>query len=194
VEAAIAARDADALPALFADEPEVIDHISHVAFDRQGMLGSWRVLLNAEHPAVTHEMLATLGDPLALCRISKGASGFTGRKFDVGAYEQVDITLIEVDAQGRGRRWVRFAADRLGDAVVRLYERHAELLPAGPARTRAAATARSVAQWLLGPYNADSYARVLAPDVESVDHRIMGTWSAQGRRPWCGTSAPCSIS
>src|SRR5262249_41034702 len=47
-------------------------------------------------------------------------------------------------------------------------------------RSRMAATARSVGQWLLGPYDADHYARVLAPDVESVDHRILGTWSARG--------------
>ncbi len=73
------------------------------------------------------------------------ASGFAGGKFDVGAYERDEIILIEVDAQGRRRRLEVFAADRLGDAVARLYERYAELLPDGPARDRAAATARSVA-------------------------------------------------
>src|SRR5262249_9871073 len=60
-------------------------------------------------------------------------------------------------------------------------ERYAELLPEGPGRTRAAATARSVAT--LVQYDVDhldGYARAFAAGVESVDYRILGTWSAQG--------------
>src|SRR5262249_50760722 len=45
---------------------------------------------------------------------------------------------------------------------------------------RAAATARSAARWLLGPHDGESYAPTLAPDIESVDHRILPTWSAHG--------------
>ena len=37
------------------------------------------------------------------------------------------------------------AVEHLGDAIVRLYERYAELLPDGPEQARAAATAHSVA-------------------------------------------------
>src|SRR5215510_13194257 len=82
--------------------------------------------------------------PCGLCRVSMSASGLERGKFDVGAYETEHVDAIEVDAQGR-HRWVEhFASDRLGDAVARLYERYAELLPAGPARERAAGTARSV--------------------------------------------------
>jgi hypothetical protein len=180
VDAVIAARDADALPALFADESEVIDHITNVAFDRQGVLGSWRALLKAENPAVVHEMLATLGDSLVLCRRSMSASGFVGRTFDVGAYEQREINLTEVDAEERHRRAERFDVDRLGHAVLRLYERYAELLPDGPARTRAAATARSVAAYYSGPFDPDRLAAVNAPDIEVVDHRILGHWFAHG--------------
>src|SRR5262249_21733680 len=91
IEAAIAARDAEALPTLFTDESEVIDHITGVNFGRQGTLGSWRVVLKAENPTVRHQMLATLGDWLVLCRMSMSASGFVGRMFDVGAYEQAEI-------------------------------------------------------------------------------------------------------
>src|SRR5207244_7281044 len=80
---------------------------------------------------------------------------------------------------GRRQRAEIFAADRLGDAVVRLYERYADLLPDGPERARAAATARSVAP-LRGPFDPDRYASAFAPAVESVDHRILGTWSARG--------------
>src|SRR5262245_29754740 len=62
VDATIVARDADALPTLFADESEVVDHITGVAFDGEGLLGTWRAILKAENPTVAHEMLATLGD------------------------------------------------------------------------------------------------------------------------------------
>jgi hypothetical protein len=73
-----------------------------------------------------------------------------------------------------------FAVTRLGDAVTRLYERYAELLPDGPARDRAATTARSVAG-MTGPFELDRYAAVFAPTIELVDHRVLGTWFARGR-------------
>src|SRR5262249_59042197 len=95
------------------------------------------------------------------------------RTFDVGAYERELIDLTEVDAQGRWRSEV-FATERLGEAVARLYARYAELLPDGPARTRAAAIARSAALAL------QLDAEALAPGIEVVDHRILGTWSARG--------------
>ena len=38
-----------------------------------------------------------------------------------------------------------FAADHLGDAIARLYERYAEQLPEGPERERAAVAALAVA-------------------------------------------------
>jgi len=179
-EALIAARDADAFPALLADELEVVDHTTGVVFDRQGQLGTLRALLKAQNPAVASETLATLGDLLALKREATSASGFVGKTFDVGAYEKEEIVLLEVDAQGRYRRREVFALDRLGDAVVRLYARYAELLPDGPARTRAAATARSVAVYCSAPFDPDRLAAVNAPDIEAVDHRILGHWFAHG--------------
>src|SRR5262249_23666085 len=63
--------------------------------------------------------------------------------------------------------------------VARLYERYAELLPAGPERDRAAATARSVAA-LPGPIDLDRIVRAFAPAVQVIDHRTLGTWSAHG--------------
>src|SRR5262249_14761030 len=71
-----------------------------------------------------------------------------------------------------------FAVDHLGDAIVRLYERYAELLPDGPARARAAGIARSVALSL--PSDFDGYAEALAPDIEVVDHRPFSFWSVRG--------------
>ena len=100
------------------------------------------------------------------------------RRLDVGAYEREAVGLEEVDSNGRQRRAEFFAADHLGDAVARLYERYAELRPDGPARARAAATARSVAA-LLGPSTSIA-APAFAPDVEAVDHRTVGFGSVHG--------------
>src|SRR5439155_15694505 len=72
-----------------------------------------------------------------------------------------------------------FAADRLGDAVARLYERDADLLPDGPARERAAATARSAAIGL-GPVDLDCWRAALAPAIELVDRRPMGIGCVRG--------------
>src|SRR5262249_18720845 len=157
-DAAFTARNADAYPTLLADEYEVVDHTTGVTYDREGELASFRAVRSAQDPTSLHEPLATLGDSLALCLLSRSASGFVGRNFDVGAHEILVINLIEVDAQGRRRRVEVFATDRLGDAVVRLYERYAELLPDGPERARAAATARSVAALpLVGPHDVDHF-------------------------------------
>src|SRR5262249_47797142 len=65
--------------------------------------------------------------------------------------------------------------DRLGDAVARLYERYAELLPDGPERLRSAAIARSVAT-LLGPPDHWPFTR----DAEAWDHRTVGFGSLRG--------------
>ncbi|HXJ34498.1 MAG TPA: nuclear transport factor 2 family protein [Candidatus Eisenbacteria bacterium] len=178
-DAVIAARAADALPALFADVAEFMERPTAGVYDREGVLISLRSLLRAHEPAYRHEPLATLGDVLALCRVSMSATGLERGKFDVGAFETEHLDVVEVDAQGR-RRWVeRFASDRLGDAVARLYERYAELLPAGSARDRAAGTARSVAAYT-GPFDPDRYTAAWAPDIEVVDSRILGTWSSRG--------------
>ncbi len=107
------------------------------------------------------------------------ASGASGGTFDVGPYEHETIALIEVDTQGRRRRFEEFADNRLGAAVARLYERYAELLPAGQERSRAAATARSVAA-MVAPPDLDRYASALAPDVVFVDHRTVGFASGRG--------------
>src|SRR5438094_2523551 len=138
------------------------------------------LLLSASEPTCRHELLATLGDSLALCRSSTSASGFAGAKFDVGAYQREEIVLIEVDAQGRRRRGEAFAVDRLGDAIARLYERHADLLPDGPARARAAATARSIAAMMAPTEDFDRYNAAIAPTVEFVDHRTVGIGSGRG--------------
>ena len=107
------------------------------------------------------------------------ASGISSGRFDVGAYETEQIVLIEADARGQRRRAEFFADDRLSDAVARLYERHADLLPDGPARERAAATARSVAT-MMGPADLDRWATAFAPSIEWADHRTVGLGSVHG--------------
>src|SRR5262249_54675884 len=87
VNAAMAARDGDALSTLFADDCEAVEHTTGGRYDREGLLFSSRSLLRARSPAFRHEPLATFGDALALCRTSWSASGLTSAKFDVAAYE-----------------------------------------------------------------------------------------------------------
>src|SRR5207249_6898234 len=119
---AMAARDADALAALAEHEVETIDHPAGTTYEARGNLASRRMLLRAADLKFRHEPLATLGDSLALLRLSISASGVAGGKFDVGAYEREIIVLSEIDADGRSRRGELFAADQLGAAVARLYE------------------------------------------------------------------------
>jgi class 3 adenylate cyclase len=177
MRAVTAARDAGALADRFADDMTVEDHQRGVSYDREGALASWRSMLAVQDLKFREEPLATLADSLALLRQS--SSGVSGGKLDVGAYELERLLLIEIDAEGRRRRAEIFAPDHLGDAVVRLYERYAELLPDGPARARAAATARSVASFL-GRFGPDRWATALAPGIEVVDHRPLGIWSMRG--------------
>src|SRR5262249_9623096 len=69
--------------------------------------------------------------------------------------------------------------NHLADAIARIYALYAERLPAGPERTRAAAMADTIAA-MESPPDPVGRAAVFAPDIELVDHRITGTWSARG--------------
>src|SRR5207249_61212 len=165
---------------LFAEGLEVVHHPTGAEHGREGALFSLRSLLKAQDPTLSHEPLATLGDSLGLFRMSLSASGAGAADWmsDIGATQIDQIILIEVDPDGRCRRSEDFAADRLGDAVARLYERDADLLPDGPERARAAATARAVAAMLVS-LNEESRASALASDVEFVDHRLLGFGSGR---------------
>jgi hypothetical protein len=179
LDTAVAARDLDAIAALLADDVRAIEHPTDVVYDRAGILYSYRVLLAARDPMSRAELLASLGDSLALGRVTMSAREFSGSRLDVGPYERVYIRLTEADADGRCRLYEAFAEDRLDDALARLYARHAELLPEGPARARAAAIARTVAD-NGGPFEPERFAPTYAPGIEAVDHRILGSISARG--------------
>src|SRR5262249_49791330 len=119
------------------------------------------------------------GDSLALFRQSVSASGVARGNFDIGAYEYERIFVVETDSTGRRSRVEGFHAHRLSDAVARLYAWHADLLPDGPARARAPATARSVVA-LLDPFNIDRIAGALDPEIEFLDHRPLGFEPTRG--------------
>src|SRR5262249_35914868 len=67
LDAARAARDADALRAFAVEEPgETIDHPAGATYDAAGNLASRLMLLQAKDLTFRHEPLATLGESLAL--------------------------------------------------------------------------------------------------------------------------------
>jgi tetratricopeptide (TPR) repeat protein len=180
IDAAIAARDVDAYAALLADG-RFIHHPTGATYDREGSIADIRTALQmVDDLVIAHEPLAALADSLALCRRSQAMSGARDGDLSTGAAVHANAVVIEVDAEERRICTEVFADDRLGDAIARLYERHGELLPDGPARTRAAATARSVATVLALSRDPERYAAALAPDVEFTDHQPVGLPSGRG--------------
>src|SRR5262249_50774052 len=129
-DAAFAARDIDAIAALWADGIDGVHHPTGAPYDRAQVLTLCGLMLQAR--GLTHhlEPLATLGDSLALVRAVVSGSSTAAENFDIGAFNAEEIQLLEVDVHGRLLRFELFAENRQGDAVARLYERHAELLPA----------------------------------------------------------------
>jgi tetratricopeptide (TPR) repeat protein/ketosteroid isomerase-like protein len=180
---AIVARDTSALPALVTDDIEVVYHPTHLVHGAEELLRVWRSYIDARDGTFAVEPLATLGDSLALCRFSFSASGASGNTFDVGPFENERISVYDVDDRGRRRHTEVFADDRLGDAIVRLYERHAELLPEGPERTRAETVARAVTGLCARSLNLIDLERLplsVGDDVELVDRRTLGFGSLRG--------------
>src|SRR5262249_11623832 len=110
------------------------------------------------------------------------AGGVAGGKFDVGAYERDLLVLAEGDNHGRNPRSELFAVDHLDDAIVRLYERYPEHLPDGPGRTRAVATARTVAALVVTRPEGAPLSGIFDPDIEWTDSRTVGTESLRGRK------------
>ena len=183
LEAALAARDERALEASFAELGEMVEHPTGATLDGRAMLGVWRALLRAEDPAVRNEVLATLGESLALSHAWMSFRALAEEDLaSFGPVEREEIVLVEVGPSGRHRRAESFAPNHLGDAVARLYERYAELLPEGPERDRRAATARSVAA-ILGPYDVDRYAGAISPSVAYANHRLLECRSGRGAEP-----------
>jgi len=173
-DAAVVAGDAAAFDDLHGDPFEEIDHPTGSTYGRDGALASVHRLLHSHGPWLEHEALASLGESLVLFRRRVGARGASSARYDVGAWDREEIGLAEVNEAGRLCRSEIFAADHLGDAVIRLYERHAELLPEGAARARADATARTVRVVAPGGFDREQYAAAFRPDAAIVDHKLLG--------------------
>ena len=175
-DAAFASGDIAAIEGSFVHSAgvRVVDHPTESVYGRAGAVDSYRRLLRLKDPVVRHEPLATLGDSLALFRRRISAGGTRGGRFDVADYQREEFVVFEP-----GVVIEIFGADRLGAAIACLYGRYAELLPDGPARDRAAATAGAVAA-MVAPPDLDRYAAALAPSVEFKDHRTVGFSSGRG--------------
>src|SRR5262249_54319305 len=150
-----------------------------VSTDRHATLATCYALMRVPGFTWRQNPLATLGDSLAVCRVLVMASGIATGTFDVGPYEMDRIFLVENDPTGRRRRAEIFGPNQLGAAVIRLYERYADLLPDGLDRDRAAATARSI-DGLLAPLDLDRLTTAIAPDLAFVDHVTLGMGSVRG--------------
>jgi len=184
--AALAARDGDIVAATFDDSVEVVHHPTAAVYGRRQLLTTWRSILKAAHFEFRGETLATLGETLALDRHTLIVEGFTEPHLaDVGRMEHEELTVIETDGAGRWLRVELFAAERLGDAVVRLYELHAERLPEGPARTRAAAVARATGIQGRSATDPDRLSAAFSPAIVAVDHRTVGFGTLTGAAAVC---------
>ena len=183
---ALAARDFDALAAHFHADHQEIDHPTGSTYGRDACIASMRRLFRSNHPYYEAEEIAALGEFLVLVHRRYGAGSASNDRYDVGAYENEAIQLFEVDERGLCCRSEVFAADRVGDAIVRLYERYADPLPEGAARTRAQSTARTVAVVAPGGlhrdgrFDLDAYEAVFRPDVEVVDHKLVSGGATRG--------------
>src|SRR5262245_58860241 len=182
-DAAIAARDADALAALLTDDHELVDHPNGRTYGRAEVLDYLAAILRAKGLAFSHELVATLDTSLAILRGSQSVDELAeddGASFGKSLYEFYIVIEGNADQHWRVEQ---FADDHLGDAVARLYVRYAEILPDGPARERAAATARSICavlmRWRQHDY-VDAYIAALDPAIEFVDHQLVGLGSARG--------------
>jgi hypothetical protein len=183
--AAIAVRNVGLIAPLFTEDAEFVHHPLHTVHDRDEAVHIFRRVFESCDGAISFEPLAALGDSLALCHERITASSAIMENFDIGGFELEIFYLVEADEQARCRRAEFFAPDRLGDAIVRLYERHAELLPKGRVRDAAAATARTVAARLDPRPDLGRWTASTAPDVELVHHPgLVGHGSSRGRDAW----------
>jgi hypothetical protein len=173
-------RDRDALVSLFDETLHVVHHPTGATYGRREMLGVWRSAMKAARLEYTSESLASLGDHLALERHVTVTEGLTGDAFeDFGLMELDEIGLVECDDDGCWIHIEVFAPEHLGKAIARLYERYADRMPEGAERDRAMSVAVTFSAFMLYADDYDRLATVLTPDIEGIDHRLMGS-SSQG--------------
>lgn len=181
-----AARDLEALDRQMSPDIEVVHHATGATYGRQGMLATWRSMFRAASMERRQEEIATLGEDLAVGRHVITLEGLAEKHVSAfGSVEIDEVVLSEVDATGRIRCFELFPSDRLGGALIRMYERYAERqedADAGAARrARGMARALSVSE---GPIDVDGITAATSESIEVVDHRVLGGWSARSREEW----------
>ena len=182
LDALIAARNSQALPDLFVESVEVIHHTMGASYGRDAAVQRFAMAIDGgDALVVAHEPVATLGDALGLFRVRLVADRFESESeaLSTGAFEIELAVVIEADAEGRALRGEIFAAERLAEAVARIYQRLAELEPAGAMRDAAATRARCVAA-ILALDDGGDFTELVAADVAAVDHRVLGFGVSRG--------------
>lgn len=180
-ESALAARDGAALAGAFDESLHVVHHPTGATYGRREMLATWRSVTKADRFVFRSEILASLGDTLALDRYVLSLEGLSETHLrGFGRSEFDELALIETDERGCWTQVEIFAADQLAAALCRLYERHATRLPEGPARARADGAARALGDMYFRLLEREGLGRPFAADVEWVDHRVAGVGTLRG--------------
>src|SRR5262249_45408134 len=151
-----AARDFETVSWLLG-EAGAIDHSTGRTLSPDSHRELFRWIFDYGDVFLRNEPVAALGPSLALARWRDAGSHLVEQDLPSGPFERDGWVLIEADSEARATHTEVFAPDKLGDAIVRLYERQAELVPEGPERERVAVTARSFAA-STGPINRDRLA------------------------------------
>src|SRR5262249_24470118 len=143
--------------------------------DRAGAAATWRSIARTGRRTGGHVPLATIGESLVLRQMDLKFASFGEHHLAEWGDSEFDWILItEIDPEaGCLVRSEFFAADQLAAAIVRLYERDAELLPEGSARANAEHVARTMATLLAPRAAADEWAALFAPEVSHTDHRTL---------------------
>ncbi len=172
-DAGCAARDVDAIKTISREDFEEVHRPTGSMYGLEAAYASLDNLFRLPDSRLVHEPLATLGAALVLSHRTTGASAGGRGRVDSAAWDREEFVVAEVDEQGRLRCFDTFAGNQLGDALARLYERHAEILPDGPERTRAATTARAVYA-MVTESQGQGFAASVTSTFEAVDHRLVG--------------------
>ena len=112
-------------PALIAEDGVAIDHSTGATYDRATSLAYLNSILRTRQLVRRLELLATLDDSLALCRMTATGADAAGDQHDIRAFESEHVILIQADPQGR--------------------REHLETFPAMTSCSRTVASARSCA-------------------------------------------------
>ena len=179
---AFARRDLTAIEQLAAADIVFVNHATGRQYGLAGALAFSRSMFAATDSRFSNELLATLGDRLALYRVEWAITGMAESHLaDWGPSASSGFRLLEVDGEGRSSRSEIFSPDHLGDAIGRCYARYAEQQPDGPAWTRAILVAHSMTALLATDVDPERYASALAADADVHDHRRLGFGSGGGR-------------